>query len=319
MSSAIADANQVHRFEVATDDPQEAVEIVRSIYADTKMKISGEESTFFYRQRSVSVGPLAVDDVTSPIGVDMQSPSFDFLCFITAGRAQASIHTRDLHVDMIAGDTVVAPTGQVHSSFARDLDTVVMRLPIAPVAARVGLDPRRFRFTAMTPMTPALGRYFRAAMQHIHAQVQQPDTALAHPLVLAGAIDMIAGAALATFPYACGQSSRSGAQAAAVRRAVAFMEANPARPLTMADIAAAAGISVRALQQGFQRQLDTTPLLYLRRVRLSHVHEDLQAADPANGDEVSSIARRWGFGHLGRFAAYYRAAYGLSPRHTLRR
>ncbi|GAB1688455.1 hypothetical protein KRM28CT15_02580 [Krasilnikovia sp. M28-CT-15] len=308
----------MHRFEVATDDPEQAVEIVRSTYADTRMKISGDKFTFFYRQRSVSVGPLAVDDVTSPIGVDMQSPPFDFLCFITAGRAQASIHTRDLHVDMTAGDTVVAPMGQTHSSFARDLDTVVLRLPVAPVAAHVGLDPRRFRFTDMSPITPALGRYFRATMQHIHAQLHDPDTALAHPLVLAGAIDMIAGAALATFPYTCGHTSRSGAQAAAIRRAVAFIEANPARPLTMADIAAAAGISVRTLQQAFQRHLDTTPLLYLRRVRLSYVHEDLQAADPTNGDEVSAIARRWGFGHLGRFAAYYRAVYGHSPRHTLR-
>ncbi|MFB9692453.1 helix-turn-helix domain-containing protein [Amorphoplanes digitatis] len=63
--------------------------------------------------------------------------------------------------------------------------------------------------------------------------------------------------------------------------------------------------------------MDTTPARYLRRVRLTHTHHDLTNADPTHGDGVGAIARRWGFGNLGRFADYYRAVYGCPPADTL--
>ncbi|MGC4792182.1 helix-turn-helix transcriptional regulator [Micromonospora sp. DT178] len=63
---------------------------------------------------------------------------------------------------------------------------------------------------------------------------------------------------------------------------------------------------------------DTTPMRYVRQIRLERAHRDLQAADPSTGVTVTMIARRWGFTHLGRFSTDYRAAYGSSPSHTLR-
>jgi AraC-like DNA-binding protein len=40
-------------------------------------------------------------------------------------------------------------------------------------------------------------------------------------------------------------------------------------------------------------------------------------ANPGRGDSVTSIAARWGFYSPSRFAAQYRKAYGVTPRHTL--
>ncbi|WP_130508528.1 helix-turn-helix transcriptional regulator [Krasilnikovia cinnamomea] len=309
----------MRRFELATDDPEKAVEIVRSTYADTRMRISGDEAGFFYRQRTVSVGPLAMDEMTSPMGVTFECPPLTEIYFAAAHRARCRIHSASHEVDVFDGHTLVHPVDETFTSATRDLDIWLLRLPVALAAARAGLDPQRFRFTSLTPNSPALGRYFRATMQHIHSMLREPDTALAEPLVLAGAIDMIAGTALATFPYTIDPADEPPGRAgpAAVRRAAAFIEANAARPLSLADIATAAGIGVRALQAAFSRHLDTTPRLHLRRVRLAHAHRDLETADPGRGDEVSAIARRWGFGHLGRFASYYRSEYGHSPRYTL--
>ncbi|WP_308405175.1 helix-turn-helix transcriptional regulator [Streptomyces sp. B93] len=95
------------------------------------------------------------------------------------------------------------------------------------------------------------------------------------------------------------------------------MDDHADQPLTVAEIAAAAHVTVRALQYAFRRHLGTTPLAYLRRTRLAHAHRDLQAADPLGGATVADIAARWGFAHPGRFAALYRDAYGTSPSHTL--
>ena len=58
-------------------------------------------------------------------------------------------------------------------------------------------------------------------------------------------------------------------------------------------------------------------MTYLRHVRLARVHEHLRQSDPAL-HTVTETAYRYGFTHLGRFAAEYRARYGVSPRETLR-
>lgn len=103
-----------------------------------------------------------------------------------------------------------------------------------------------------------------------------------------------------------------------VRRAVAFMEENIDRPITIGDIALASGTSVRALQTAFRRTFDMPPSAYLRRLRVEGARHDLRAAH-AGSATVRDIAARWGFAHTGRFAQLYAAAYGEHPSHTLRR
>lgn len=79
----------------------------------------------------------------------------------------------------------------------------------------------------------------------------------------------------------------------------------------LADVATAVHVTPRAVQYAFRRHVGTTPMRYLRRVRLARVHQDLVAA----GQTVTTV--RWGFVHPGRFAAYYRSRYGVAPRVTL--
>jgi AraC-like DNA-binding protein len=105
---------------------------------------------------------------------------------------------------------------------------------------------------------------------------------------------------------------------ARIRAAVEFVHAHAAEPLTVSDIARAGDLSVRSVQEGFIRDLGTTPMTYLLQVRLCHVRDDLRAADPAL-TSVQDVARRWGFAHLGRFSAAYARAFGEYPRDTLRR
>src|SRR5258708_6633263 len=104
---------------------------------------------------------------------------------------------------------------------------------------------------------------------------------------------------------------------ATLRRAVAFIDEHAGRPLTVADIAAASFVTVRAVQLAFRRHLDLTPMQYLRRVRLHRAHQDLLAADPAR-ESVTAVAYRWKFASASRFTAYYRRIYSVLPSHTLR-
>jgi transcriptional regulator GlxA family with amidase domain len=102
-----------------------------------------------------------------------------------------------------------------------------------------------------------------------------------------------------------------------VRRAIDAMQAHPERPFTAAMLARTAGVSVRTLQEGFRRYVGVKPMAYLRQLRLARAHDELRAADPCS-TTVAEVAHGWGFAHLGRFAAAYRARYGASPSQTLR-
>ncbi|GAA3340084.1 hypothetical protein GCM10017714_18340 [Curtobacterium pusillum] len=105
---------------------------------------------------------------------------------------------------------------------------------------------------------------------------------------------------------------------ARLRAAVEYIHDHAAEPVTVADLSAASGLSVRSLQESFRRVFDVTPLTYLRHVRLDRVRAELLDADLRPGT-VGDVARRWGFTHLGRFSAFYVERFGEYPKQTLRR
>ena len=109
----------------------------------------------------------------------------------------------------------------------------------------------------------------------------------------------------------------SAAQPRTLRLAIAFIHENADRDIGLSDIAAAINVTPRSVQYTFRRHLGTTPLEYLRKVRLDRAHRDLLAADPAI-DTVMAIAGRWRFSHAGRFSIAYREAFGTPPSQTLR-
>ncbi len=102
-----------------------------------------------------------------------------------------------------------------------------------------------------------------------------------------------------------------------LRRALDFMHDSAEYDITIADIAAAGDVTPRAIQYAFRQHFATTPLEYLRRVRLQRAHQALRRADPAV-DTVTAIAGRCGFTHPGRFSSAYKQAFGVEPSRTLR-
>jgi len=101
-----------------------------------------------------------------------------------------------------------------------------------------------------------------------------------------------------------------------LKRAIEYMVANISQPMSIAEIAREAGTSVRALQTAFQQFKDTTPLSFLRQMRLEGVRRTL--ADDTNELSIAQAARAWGFTHMGRFSAVYHDAFGQSPSETAR-
>lgn len=104
-----------------------------------------------------------------------------------------------------------------------------------------------------------------------------------------------------------------------VRAAAALVRQDPSQVSGVRDIAEAAGVSVRTLQENFARHLHTTPSVYLRQARLWQARADLLSADSNRRGLVTEVGTRWGFTNLGRFAREYRDEFGESPSHTVAR
>ncbi|MGW6981452.1 helix-turn-helix domain-containing protein [Streptomyces sp. NPDC054932] len=208
--------------------------------------------------------------------------------------------------------------GRVHGAELRAV-TVPLAL-LEQLAGRVpGGTARPLRLTRFTPVSEALAAHWKRTVAYVEESVLALPVA-SEPLVMDAAARMLAAAVLVAFPSNARPepvlADTRDATPETVRRAIAFIEAEPDAEIGLAEMATAAGVTPRALQYAFRRHLGTTPTAYLRRVRLGLAHADLVAADPSR-DTVTAIAGRWGFHHQGRFSAVYRAAYGGHPRSTL--
>ena len=102
---------------------------------------------------------------------------------------------------------------------------------------------------------------------------------------------------------------------ALVRRAQDYVEARLHSTITATHLATALHTSVRSLNRGFRRYLDTTPMAYVHECRLQAARCAL--LEQRDGDFVTRIAEDFGFTHLGRFAVNYKKRFGESPSASL--
>jgi len=187
------------------------------------------------------------------------------------------------------------------------------------ILARPVAEPARFSL-GMDLTVPRARSWFRA-VRFLQAEIDGGGLIPGEPLAMRHLEELLLTGLLLAQPSNYSDLLRSRPRAAApatIRRAVTVIEERAAEQLTVAAVASASGISLRALQEGFRRYLDTTPRAYLHEVRLRRVHSELTAADPAS-TTVTQVAARWGFLQPGRFAARYRERFGEPPASTLRR
>lgn len=104
-----------------------------------------------------------------------------------------------------------------------------------------------------------------------------------------------------------------------VRKAQEFMAAHAEQPVSLADVCREIGCSARALQLAFRQHAGQGPMEFLRELRLDRVRAELLAAAGSDGGGVREAAQRYGFLHLGHFAAQYRTRFGERPSETLAR
>lgn len=311
----------------ASQDGEEITDFFRSTYADTSLRFGRVRPDSRLVARTLDVPEVGADRVRTTIDyAGTVEQGFDDFLFFTVNDGAIALEAGTMSARVGAGGSSFYPVGLPVSFEVSHFDVHALRLSADLVATRAeevfGTPAALLRFTGLDPVSPQMGRYWRALVRLAAGALAEEDSPLAVPLLAADLARTLATAALHVFPHTAMEPARLPAPGrvlpAAVRRAVAHLEAHAAEPVTLSEVAEAAGTSARALQHAFRSHLDTTPLAMLRTIRLRRAHEDLVVGDPARGDTVAVIARRWGFGHPGRFAREYRAVHGVAPADTLR-
>lgn len=303
----------------------EARDFMTNTCRGQEIRISGDPDTFEFTVRSRRLDLFRIDVLEHTGHLEMLGGPGDHILVAEVFRGQLEVETAAGLFSMCAGDAVMTTVNETRRVAWDDLGAVVVQLDALEfrllAAELAGVDPAARRLQVEKASRPRV-RQWSAAVRYVVNGVLDNPVAAASMLAQRESFRLLATTALEAFPQpdfslAAGREAVATPPPATIRRAVEFIEANAGRDITVSDIARFTRLSPRGLQAAFHRYLNTSPAAYLRSVRLGHAHRELMEADPTSGQSVAEIAGRWGFLHPGRFAAVYRAQFGVPPSHTL--
>jgi AraC-like DNA-binding protein len=251
--------------------------------------------------------------------VSVDRPPFFFL----TGADQPTVHHSG--IDVSFGEIIAVGAGSthhVHSNGHSHWATLSMTREDLSAAgyALVGRDltapsvTRRLRPTP--PMMSRLRNLHRAAGQLAKTEahsLSQTEPARALELAL---MHVMINCLCDGAPVDKGTSTNR--HLAVIARFEELLAMNHDRPLYLAEICAATGVSERTLRVCCQEHLGMGPVRYLWLRRMHLVRRALILATPETAT-VTEIAMNHGFWELGRFAVRYQALFGERPSTSLRR
>ncbi len=308
-----------------TADLDAGREFMNAAYG-TSLRMSGTEGDQLIRHARYDFGPFCVDDVTLSMETGYDADPLESLAVVEPRTGWVEHRWEGGGERVGPGEiAVIAPPDRPFTALAHNLDfgSVVLDQSLLTEVAGLAEDQPAdtLHFTGLQPASPALADHWRTTVGYVRRVLATSPEAMSEPLVLGNVARTVAAGALVTFPNTgAGEStSQDGGDATpgAVRRAVAFIEANAHLDIGLSDMATAARVTPRALQIAFARHHDTGPWGCVTRIRLDRAHFDLLAADPDDDATVAAVAARWGFAKSANFAARYHDVYGVSPESTL--
>lgn len=312
-------ANVVHRAE--TRDWGEAIRAVTGAYFPHELRPVTPAERLDLAMHTVDLGPVTVGRIGwgADVAIDCAYPDAYEVNMPLSG----SLRSRH------GGDTVVSTDG-TGTIFPPDRTTPITRWSAECTVVGVKFDRARLEREAERVLATSLpgglnlpsqiDRRSAATRGWLHfARTLSADlhgiNALLRSDLLTAQLSstLMTGFILAMHPD---RDTATPVRPRIVNRVLERLQADPGHPWTASEMADIAGVSVRRLQEGFREYVGATPSACLRDIRLTHAHQELQAADAVT---VAEVAARWNFTNTGRFAAAYRRKYGHSPSETLQR
>ena len=328
-TNTIGDADLLPRQPIfRTRDLEQAREYLGGVFVDARFAYLSQQRRLDFRHRQAKLGPIAVNSMQYGTDIMVTAPPFgDFylLQFTLTGRCQ--LRQDGSCTDLPAGSVAVI---NPFRAFAKAwlpgtrqlLIRIDRRLLEREFRAWTGSDKtERIEFDPSPVESMAQVGTLTHYVRMLCDDLSNESSHLEHPLVCDRIASALISTLLVSMPHNRGRALEAAATSIApffVRRVERFIEENARCAINLKDLAGVAGVSTRALQLGFRRFRNTTPMAYLRALRLELARSELARAG-REGGSIASVANVCGFGHLGRFAGDYQTRFGESPSQTLRR
>lgn len=299
---------------------------LREAYAPNKLTVGHNADDFELQLIRAGFGPLEISAMSVGTDVALVVPPADGLYVVilpvTGG---VTVGTRGETV--VLGDDigVVANAGQplYFESWSPDCRFVCVRFDkrrLEQALVRLGRRSLtgNLQFAFRIDLAQPKVAPFHRAVQLPVSELSNPGSQMS-PSLADSVAQLVTNALLLHQPHSHSSllDTPEGDLPSALRDAQQFMRGHLGEEITVADIAKASKVSVRTLEELFQKGVGISPMASFRELRLARAHEDLTTAGP-DSTTVAKIAKRWGFRHQGRFAVEYRRAYGISPSAQLR-
>jgi AraC-like DNA-binding protein len=314
---------------IRTASPEQSIHLCETSFYPHRLRLLGPSNGFGVIHRVTRVGPITVGDITTchtDVALDFDEilasyhvnvPLKGWLASrhrgleFTASPEVASIYRPD-------GEMAVTrwPGGTRNLAVKIDqvaVDRALESLVDGPVESPIP-------FEASLPLNGRAAQSWVRLLLMVQRHLDWPDSVIAHSVVSVPLVESLIHGFLLVADHPYRETLAAPAEPgrpAAVRNAMDIIEAGVHLPLTTSTLAGQCHVSVRTLHEGFRRHLGMSPMAYVRVVRLRRAHRDLSSADPFH-TTVAAIAHRWGFTHLGRFAAAHKRVYGETPLQALR-
>ena len=309
-------------------DPAQAEAVVGDFYLPNRLDVSARESRLDMSLTALRLGRLTVGRLG--YGQEVRVVTDEARNFHVdvpiVGHAEMSAGKADLVASQWEDAAIFPPGHPARMRWSANCLQLCLMIPpgileaqLEELLGRSVVRPLRFDFS-MNLRGP-IGRSWTDTLRLLARELDEGPGLLLHPYAASHVQSLLLDGLLLGQPnnYSADVEGRPRPGAAAtITRIVDLINERADEPWSSTSLAREAHLSVRALQEGFKRDVGQPPMRYLRDVRLRRVHAVLRDARPGS-TTVEAVASRWGFVHMSRFAAAYRAAFGEPPSSTLAR
>lgn len=301
---------------------RDAIDLESLAATDYPLKLSSPVTgRLSFESRAMRTGPLSVFDLRSESGFHAmgcgENDGFSF-SLTQAGTSVRSFGRQEAR----------SRPGTLSISRSSELDSLDVSPRFHTTGVRIDCEflaqqARRFaddENIGLLAFRPVVDRTEHAvaplvhSLECLHARMmtQSGASILADPLMQ----ELLAHQILQLWPRTRSFTDRHVLGSRVLGRARDHIEAHLAEPFTVADVAMAAGTSVRTLQSAFRREMGVSPVAYILNQRLERARALLEQRN--DEEPVSQIAYRCGFLHMSDFARRYRKRFGCTPSQTRR-
>jgi AraC-like DNA-binding protein len=319
-----------------TKDPAQASVLSAGVLSANQLVVRDNDRRFEATCRAVRVHSASLlyltygtDVVVDRVVVDRGKASRrDYLAILLPVHGRLRLRNQGREFDVLPGETagITCSPDTMHAQIGAQASVLTLCVDLHAVALALGnllLEPPPTDLSLQSgPVAGPACRSLTGTAELLAASYDRKDPGSPLPPVVARRIEeQILCTVLLSVNHnyrarLLGEETRPGRRT--VREAIDLVSAEDQATWTIPELARTVGVTVRALEMGFRKELGKTPREFVREQRLLRAHDELLRANPGDGTTVTEVASRWGFWHAGRFATSYSGRFGVRPATTLR-